>query len=147
MDEINVVACRDAFQERRVFSLHDPVPAHMRHFEILLGLKTDDFSGGKIEPPLPAKLRALRKKQLEAKTNAQERFFLPHDLVYRFDKTELAEVFHTRAESPDARQHDAACSLNPVDIPRDQSVEAGALQSLLHATQIAHAVVDNRDHV
>ncbi len=37
--------------------------------------------------------------------------------------------------------------LNLADIAGDQRVEADPLQPFLHAAQIAHPVIDNRNHI
>ncbi len=74
-------------------------------------------------------------------------FCLPHDLANRFDQPELAKVLHAGAKSADTRQHDAARRLNLADVAGDHGFEADALQPLLHAAQIAHPVIDNRNHV
>src|SRR5512135_1052785 len=41
--EVNVIAARQPVEKRRVDFLLDPIPTHVRHFEIFLGVKTDHF--------------------------------------------------------------------------------------------------------
>src|SRR5574341_786986 len=69
MDEIDIIAVRNAFQKRRVFPLLDSVPAHVRHFQIFASMEANYFAGKKIEPFLLAKFLAFGKKQLEAKAD------------------------------------------------------------------------------
>src|SRR5574341_392220 len=69
MDEIDIIAVRNAFQKRRVFPLLDSVPAHVRHFQIFASMDANYFAGKKIEPFLLAKFLAFGKKQLEAKAD------------------------------------------------------------------------------
>src|SRR5262245_60706578 len=146
MNKIDIVAAGDSFQKRRVGFLFDAVPAHVRHFEIFAGAKAHNFSGKEIKPLLPSEFLALGKKQLEAETDAEEGFFLLHDLANRLDQAELAEIFHAGVESANTGQHDSPRRENLARIARHQGVEADALQALLHTAQIAHAVIDDRDH-
>ena len=74
-------------------------------------------------------------------------FCLSHRLANHFDETELAKVLHAGAKSADSRQDDAARGLNLAHVAGNHRFKADALEPLLHAAQIAHPVIDNRNHV
>ena len=57
------------------------------------------------------------------------------------------QIFHTGTERADSRQHHAAGGLNLSGIARDDGLKTDALKAFLHAAQIAHTVVNDRDHI
>jgi hypothetical protein len=70
-----------------------------------------------------------------------------HNVANRFDQTQFTEVFHAGIKRADSWQNHAACGLNLPEIAGHHGFKTDALESLLHAAQIAHAVIDNRNHI
>jgi hypothetical protein len=144
--EVNVIAATDPFEKWRVILLLEPIPTHVRNLEIFIGAKADHFAGKKVESFLLAELFALGKEQLKSQTNSKKWFLTTHHIANRLDQTKFTEVLHARIKRADAGQNHAACRLNLPEIARHHCFKTDALESLLHAAQIAHAVVDDRNH-
>src|SRR3990172_2731774 len=77
VDEVEVAAVRDAFEDRMVLHLVDAVPAHVRDLErgatAVRRWQTAHAAGHDIEAGVPAALLAHREQRLEAHAHAQER--------------------------------------------------------------------------
>src|SRR5258706_718319 len=146
VDEIDVVAPGDAGEKRRIFFLFHAVPAHVRHLEAVVRAKRHHPAGKNIQSLLRPELLALAEQELEAEADAEKRLFALHDFADRPDEVVAPEVFHAGVEGADARQHDPVGVENRRDVARDLRPAAHALEALLDAAKVPHAVIDDRDH-
>src|SRR5262249_55432520 len=146
VDEIDEVAVRNGVEKRGRFLRLELVPAHVRHLRAVPRTEADHAAGKDIEALLRTELLALAEQQLESQADAEKRRLARDDVAHRRDEVVALEIFHARAERADAGQHDAVRAHDRADIAGDLRGVPETLERLLHAVEIAHAVVDDRDH-
>jgi hypothetical protein len=93
-----------------------------------------------------AELFAFSEKKLQTQTNAQERATFPDNLQDRLDKTTMLEIPHAIGKRADSRQYDPLGLQHYLGVAGNNSLEANLFETLLHGTQVTHAVIDYCDH-
>src|SRR5919109_1270143 len=146
MNEVDVVAGGDSRQERGFFLFVNPVPTHVRDLETSARFKSYHSAGKQIEAALQAEFFTFRKQQLETQTDAEKRSFLPHDLSNGFDQPKALEILHAGPESSNAGEHNPSRGGNLAGLARNLGRMASPLEAFLHASEIAHSIVNDRDH-
>src|SRR5262249_60396376 len=90
-------------------------------------------------------LLARLEQELHAEADAEERPPACDGMPDRLDQAEGGEVRHAGAEGADPRQYDRRSIGDAIGIAGDLGGVAEAFERLLHAPQVAHVVVDDRE--
>src|ERR1039457_1716647 len=152
VDKVDVGIVGNAFEGWRTAFELQLVPAHLGHLQLfggnlhILG-KAQYMPRDHIQPPVEAELDAVAEEQLHADTDAQERAAIADDLEDRFDKTGLFQVTHTVAKGPHTRQNHLGCLQYNLRICCDDCLGPDLFKTLLHGTEVAHAVIYDGDHI
>ena len=124
------------------------VPAHVRNFLAAEPgrVEAHDRALQDVEAGYPAELDTLGKENLHSHADAEKRGAAPDDAMHGLDQAALGQALHTRRERAHTGQHHARGRLDSGRVARHGRGEAHFLEALVDAPQIAHAVVDDRDH-
>ena len=109
-------------------------------------IKPHDLAFQNIQPPDPAELDTLRKQNLHPHTDAEKRRAPLNHPVDGIDQAACGQAIHARPKRAHPRQDNACGRLNLRGIPGDGGGVARFFKALLDTAQIAHAVINNRDH-
>jgi hypothetical protein len=104
------------------------------------------LAGQQAEPVVPPPFEAGLEQQLQPHADAEERLVgadVRHD---RFHETAVAERPHGVSERTHAGKHQPLRLRHHLGIVGDRGGRAELLEGLLHAPQVAAAVVDDRHH-
>ena len=134
-------------RKRVGLSYLDGVPAHVRHLEIVCRGKTQDLPRHQPETLRPAELLALVEQQLQPQADTQKRPLPVHHVPDHIHQPEALKVIHAGVERAHSGQHHPTRLGDTARVTGDLRHEAHPFQPLLDAPQIAHAVVDDRDHL
>ncbi len=95
---------------------------------------------------MPAVFIAHVEEQLQPQADAEEGFARFDGIEHWLDQVEPAQLGDGVFEGPHARQHDLGGGGHLGRIAGHHGLLADLLEGLLHAPQVAHAVVDDGDH-
>ena len=144
MHEVEVRAVRNSVEERERAVVLDAVPSHVRN--LATGWEAAHDTWNHVEPASLAELLARRKEELVPEADAEERPRAVERAAQGLDETARCEVRHRIVERAVAGQHDRVGVVDGARIFGHDGRNADALERLLHAAEIAAAVVDDRDH-
>ena len=148
VDEIDKAAVLNSTEERAI-ALDDVelVPADLRDFQAILFGKTHDAAFENSQAGSAGiKLFAPLKERLVADTDAEERFASLDEGTHSFEQFLLLHGVQAIVKRANARQHDGAGAAHFRRRLRDADVRAGLEQRLVHAAQIAGAVIQKSNH-
>ena len=147
MDEVDVRALAEPFEDRGPARDGELVPAHVRHGVLRRKLEPDDLARQHAQALVFAVLVALVEQQLQAEADAQERLARVDGRKHRLDEVALAEFGHGVFKRPDAGQHDLVGPGDVVRVAGHGRLVPDLLEPLLDTPQVAHSVVDDGDHI
>ena len=85
-----------------------------------------------------------REQELKTKADAEERLAAPNVRQNRLRQPGLTQAGDGVSKSADTGEHQLVCLGHTVRIAGDVGAEADALERLLHAAQVGHAVINDR---
>src|SRR5215472_11218419 len=142
--EVEVRSARHAVEDREVSRVLHGVPAHVRHLEP--SREAADHARQHVQPLALPELLALREEELIAEADAEERPALIESRADRLEEPSRLEVGHGVVKRTVTWQHEGAGVLDHPWILRHHRAHPEAAEGLLHAAQVAAAVVDDSDH-
>ena len=145
--KIEVGGAASIFAERPVVSPSNPVPAHMRHLQRRVDLKPHHIARERRQPLMLPSLQPRFEKQLQPHADAQKGLVGRKMPLNRLDEAAAAELSHGVAKGPDTRQDQNGGLSHTVCVGGDRRLSAKPLAGLLHAAEVAAAVVDDRDAI
>src|SRR4029077_8266503 len=122
------------------------IPTHMRHLQPLIGSKSSDLAGDHAEPLVSPKFLTFLKQQLEPQADSEKWFSRLNRCTNRFHQPIALNIVHAIAKGPDTRQDDMTRIPDHTRITRDHRLMPHRLKGLGDTAEIAHAIVDNRNH-
>jgi len=143
MHEVERVAVRAPAHARA--APRDRVPAHVRHLEWRREVEPPNLPGEHAEPGMPPALPARLEEQLQAHADAEE---WPVGLDVGDQRRHEAPRVQRRdrvGERAHAGQDDPLSGPDHVGVAGDRRLGAEPLEGLLHAAQVAAAVIDDGD--
>ena len=146
VDEVEMGPLFDAGQNRR--SAEDPsrVPAHVRHFVLRRQVETHDFASQNAQTLVLAVLVADIEQQLQSETDPQKWLARVDGLPNGADQIAIPQLGDRILKGSDPRQHDLAGLGNLDWITSDHGFVPNLFETFLHASQVAHLIVDDGDH-
>ena len=96
--------------------------------------------------PAPVDLRAALEEKLQAHANAEKWPVGPDVRKNRLHQPAAADRSNRISEGTNSRQHEMTRFGHDVWVVGDVGLDAHPLERLLHAAEVAAAVVDDRDH-
>src|SRR5262245_48963213 len=124
------------------------VPAHMWHFTAVerRRVETHNLTFEDVEPTHPTKFHTLGEKNLHAHTDAKQQRTLFHNVIDRVHQAALSQAIHAGAKRAHSREDHPSSSFNMPRVACDLCHVTHFLEALLHAAQVAHAVINNGNH-
>ena len=108
--------------------------------------RPSELEAERAEAVVPAVFAAPLEEQLETETDSQERLAGIDRLQNRPGQPEPLDFGDRVFEGSHARQNKLGCPADRLRVACHRGGMADLLEPLLHAPQIAHSVVDDRDH-
>src|SRR3989441_12042427 len=149
MDEIHERAIEHAVEDGRAFPDRDRVPPHVRHLHRRRGApgrKPDNPPRNHAEPPMRAELLAFAEQQLESQADAKKRLAGANRPQDRLHEPVPLQIAHAIAEGAHAGQHHVARVGDRLRVARDRGAVPDGLEGLVDRLQVAHFVINNRNH-
>ena len=148
MDVIDILALTDVSEKRVIPYDVQGVPADLRHLEgfvFQVRLQRADLAFDKAQALMFAVLIAFFKEQLHSQADAQQgllRRLLPDDR----HQTGGRELVHGIAKGTHPRQDEPVGLADGLCIGGHNGLQPQMRQAGAQAEQVAHAVIDDRDH-
>ena len=124
----------------------DLVPTHVRNLHAWGQIEPGHLAGQDTQPLVMAALRTALEQELQAHADAEKRLVGTDVREDRLHQAAAVERADGVAEGTDPRQHETGGLSHDVRVVGDAGLHANPLQRLLHAAEIAAAIVDDRDH-
>src|SRR5438445_1274212 len=150
VDEIHERAVGHAIEQGRALPNRDRVPPHVRHLHRRRGAsgrKPDDPPGNHAEPPVRPELFAFAEQELKSQADAEKRLAGANRPQDRLHESVPLQIAHAIAEGAHAGQHHVARVGDRLRVARDRGAVPDGLEGLVDRLQVAHFVINNRNHV
>src|SRR5450631_1284400 len=152
VDEIDVGTFGDALEGWRPALEAELGPSHLGNFQGFVGNphvigKTQHMAGDHIQPLVEPEFYAVGKEQLHTDANPQEGPPLGDDTENRFDKTGLLQVPHAVSKGSHTGQYYPVSLQNDLRISRDNRLGPDLFKTFLNGAEVAHAVINDGDHI
>ena len=121
------------------------IPSDVRDLDVRI-LHADDLSLQQSQPFALFDLIAFLKEHLHAQTDAQQRFSRMGLFFDRFDETGLFQIAHAIAKGADPREDQTVRCGQRRWVLTDLISGLDRIQGVADAVQVAHAIIDDRDH-
>jgi hypothetical protein len=106
-------------------------------------IETHNFAGDNAQPAILTVFVTHIEEKLQTQAYSQKRASRSHGFGQWIDKSLLTQVADSVAKRTDARQHDFISSGDLRRISHNLRGSPHVLERLLHAPQVAHAVINN----
>ena len=124
------------------------VPTHVRNLQLRRKpVETDYFSGDDAQSFVIPTFVARIEQQLQPKADSQERTAPAYELTDGRNDVSHFQFVHRVTERTDAGQDQLLGGGDLFWIARDPRLRADPFERFLNATQVAHLVVNDRNHL